>query len=320
MKDSKKFSRFAFALLVYTLIVILWGAWVRISHSGDGCGSSWPLCNGQVIPQVPHAKTWVEFSHRITSGLFGLFVIALVWWGIKISSRTDPVRKALYASLFFMITEALLGAKLVLSGLVGKDDSVYRLSVMSLHQLNSLLLTGSVAMIVLLSIGTFERRSSSESISDRSTSARWLLFLLFSFIAIAITGGFAALSTTLFPSSSLLAGITQDFQENAHYLLRLRVSHPILGSLVGGSLALYFWLKSQQQQEASLQRASQQVALCLAAGVVFGFLTLLSLAPIWMKIVHLLLAHLMWIVLLRWAFFRRFRPSAHSIQSSDARI
>jgi len=77
MKKNQKYSQILLGLLFYTLLVILWGAWVRISHSGDGCGDTWPLCHGQMIPEAQQGKTWVEYSHRMMSGLFGLLILAL---------------------------------------------------------------------------------------------------------------------------------------------------------------------------------------------------------------------------------------------------
>ena len=201
-----------------------------------------------------------------------------------------------------MITEALLGAKLVLSGLVGGNDSFSRLFVMGLHQINSLLLTGSVALVALYSSDLPEKlRSASRSSSEKTSPLRKLgpSFLLL-FIVVAVTGAFAALSSTLFPSTSVMEGLTQDFAPDAHYLLRLRIAHPILATLVGGSLALYFWLKAQQENNAVLSKVQTQVALIFVAGVLFGYITLFSLAPIWMKVSHLLIAHLIWISLLRW--------------------
>lgn len=304
MEQKKRlFHRFALFLLVYTLFVILWGAWVRISHSGDGCGDSWPLCKGAVIPEATHAKTWVEFSHRLTSGLFGILVVGFVFWGRKVFADNQRLRRLLYACLFFTITEALLGAKLVLSGLVGQDDSVHRLVVMSLHQLNSLLLTGSVALVALYSSPAVLNllKTPRPAPLSEPRAVRWGLLTLF--IVIAITGGFAALSTTLFPSTSLMTGITQDFAPNAHYLLRLRLSHPVLATLIGGSIALFFWMKAQSEKAAThalLRKVSLQTALAFVVGVLFGYATLFSLAPIWMKLVHLFLAHTLWIALLRW--------------------
>ena len=50
---SRSFARFAGAVLGYNLLVIVWGAYVRASGSGAGCGNHWPLCNGVVVPNAP---------------------------------------------------------------------------------------------------------------------------------------------------------------------------------------------------------------------------------------------------------------------------
>jgi cytochrome c oxidase assembly protein subunit 15 len=303
--DSKsRFYRFAQFLLFYTLIVILWGAWVRISHSGDGCGDTWPLCHGQVIPDAQQNKTWVEFAHRIMSGLFGFLVIYLFWRGRKLFAHGEIIRRALLATLVFTITEALLGAKLVLFHLVGNNDSAFRLFAMSLHQINSMLLSGSVALVVLFA-GPLPQSLQNLPPHSKAVKSKWSAGFLILFLGVAVTGGFAALASTLFPSSSLMSGFTEDFAPNAHYLLRLRISHPILATLIGGSLSLYFWLRAQQESQRILRQALVAVSLMFAAGVVFGYLTLFSLAPVWMKIVHLLLAHLIWITLLRWFALRK---------------
>jgi len=307
MKTTSQLHRFAQFLLVYTLLVILWGAWVRISHSGDGCGASWPLCNGQLIPAAEQKKTWVEYSHRLTSGLFGLLVIYLFFQGRKLAEPGTALRKSLVAVLVFMITEALLGAKLVLFGLVGANDSVLRLFVMGLHQVNSLLLSGSVALVVLYSSDLPERARAALSppVTTAKSLPKWTVGLLVLFVSVAITGAFASLSATLFPSASVMEGIAKDFAPDAHYLLRLRISHPILATLIGGGLALFFWMKSQDENNAALRKTTLQVCAVLIVAVVFGYLTLFSLAPIWMKVTHLLIAHVVWITLLRWYALRR---------------
>jgi heme a synthase len=305
MKTQAQLHRFAQFLLFYTLLVILWGAWVRISHSGDGCGASWPLCNGQVIPEAEHKKTWVEFSHRLTSGLFGLFVVYLYWAGRKIADKGTALRKTLLAVLIFMITEALLGAKLVLFGLVGNNDSFFRLFAMGLHQANSLLLSGSVALVILFSSDLPVKIATKVQSKTLKPLPRWALLFLILFVIVAITGAFASLSSTLFPSTSVMEGIAKDFAPDAHYLLRLRISHPVLATLIGGGLALFFWLKSQDETNEAIRKATLQASLIFAVAVTFGYLTLFSLAPIWMKVTHLLIAHLVWIVLLRWYVIRK---------------
>src|SRR5512141_2449588 len=91
MKLSK-FAIFSWALLGYNLLVILWGAYVRASGSGAGCGAHWPLCNGVVIPQSAQLATMLEFTHRVMSGLSVLFAIVLVIWAWRSEPRGSRVR------------------------------------------------------------------------------------------------------------------------------------------------------------------------------------------------------------------------------------
>lgn len=286
---TEKLKKITFFLLIYTLIVILWGAWVRISHSGDGCGDTWPLCHGQLIPNAQQNKTWVEFSHRITSGLFGIFIIAIYFF-IKRSDLTQLSKRISFWTLVFTVTEALLGAKLVLFRLVGSDDSFFRAFAMSLHQLNSLLLSGSIALLY------FSFRH--QHIKPRFQK----IFLAIGFIIISMTGAWAALSTTLFPSENLLSGLMADLNQNSHWLVQLRISHPLMALTIGSGLALFFWYDGIQSTNRSRQFYSYLTGVIILFGLLFGIMTLFALSPVWMKIAHLCLAHVMWIFIIQWLY------------------
>ncbi|WP_374033233.1 COX15/CtaA family protein [Bdellovibrio bacteriovorus] len=297
MKRSQ-YKQFAFGLLVYTLLVILWGAWVRISHSGDGCGDTWPLCHGQLIPEAERGKTWVEYGHRLMSGIYGLVVIYFWWVSRKLYPKGHYARKAALATLIFTISEALLGAKLVLFGLVTTNDTPYRAFIMALHQINSFLLTGSVAL-------TYAAALLTEDLRLPTTQDRRYRLLPWVIVVIGITGAWASLSNSLFPTDNLLQGLMDDFSSESHFLVRIRGFHPVLALLGGGSLALFFWLKAQTTESQLVQKRSVQMTGLLIAGILFGIATLLLHAPVWMKIVHLALAHCIWVVLLQWVFFIR---------------
>ena len=295
---ASKYKKFAFGLLIYTVIVILWGAWVRISHSGDGCGDTWPLCHGQLIPEAEQGKTWVEYGHRMMSGIYGLVVIYFWYMALKIYPRGHFARKAAGATLIFTITEALLGAKLVLFGLVTTNDTPYRAFVMALHQLNSFILTGSVSLAFASALLQGDLQQATRS--DRLY--RWLPWVI---VVIGITGAWASLSNSLFPTDNLWLGLQQDLSSDSHFLVRLRGLHPILALLGAGSLALFFWLKAQNTESFLVERRSYQMCATLVAGIIFGILTLILHAPVWMKVVHLALAHCIWTLLLQWIYFIR---------------
>ena len=151
----RSFARFAWSVLAYDVAVIAWGALVRATGSGAGCGQHWPTCNGQVVPRSPAAQTLVEFTHRVTSGIALLLVVVLVLWARRVFARGHPVRKAAALSLVFIITEALLGAGLVLFGWVAKDASAGRGWAMGLHLANTFLLLAALALTAAFG----ERRS-----------------------------------------------------------------------------------------------------------------------------------------------------------------
>lgn len=286
----KKWAAFIF---FYTLLVILWGAWVRISHSGDGCGDTWPLCGGKLIPEAQRGKTWVEYGHRLMSGVYGI-LIAYFWWKCRKSlNRNLLAYRASLMTFIFTISEALLGAKLVIFGLVTSNDTPFRAFVMALHQINSLLLSGAIAICWV----ALEAGDSSLKIQNFFKSQTlWILVF-------AVTGAWASLSTTLFPSESLLSGLMNDFSGDAHYLVRLRILHPLVALSVGGFLIYRLWKNNLDQNNSELVRkVSGQTTLAFLIAIAFGASTLLALSPTWMKLIHLALAHTLWALLIRWTF------------------
>ena len=98
---TRAFSIYAWTVLIYHVtVVILWGAYVRASGSGAGCGEHWPLCNGTAIPHSPTIATLIEFSHRVTSGIaLGLALGLLVFAFLRFPAR-HLVRRAAWRRSF----------------------------------------------------------------------------------------------------------------------------------------------------------------------------------------------------------------------------
>src|SRR3954454_17943714 len=99
----KRLSLFAVA---YSILVILWGALVRATGSGAGCGAHWPLCNGVMVQRAPTIQTIIELSHRLTSGIALLLVVGLAGWAFRARSKGHGARKAALFALGFMLSEA----------------------------------------------------------------------------------------------------------------------------------------------------------------------------------------------------------------------
>lgn len=276
MIESKKWTRWLLIFWIYTLIVILWGAWVRISHSGNGCGDHWPLCDGAFIPTGANHKTWIEYAHRLMSGSYGLIVL-FIYFKLRKLDHAPFFKRSVQALLILMITEAMIGAVLVKGQLVTQNDSMARLIVMSFHQLNSFLLTGVTFLIYLM-----VKNQSYHPISNKNNK------VIFIFLLLPITGAIASLSTTLFPSISLWQGILEDFTTGHHLFIRLRVLHPLFAIIIAMGLMYALYLKNQT-------RLAFEFLLAVAVGII----TLLTLSPIYLKLTHLLIAHLLWARLLQ---------------------
>lgn len=291
----KIFHKLCWFLVVYTVLVIVWGAWVRISHSGDGCGNNWPLCDGVYIPNELDQKTLIEYFHRLTSGFYGIFVSGLMIAAFRIFPRKTAARRVALTSFFLMIVEALLGAALVLKGLVGENATIFRVVVMTLHQLNSLLLTGSTVALALATRPAYSPETLQFSWKKLFTSGSNLAI----FMLLPATGAWAALANTLFPSQNLQEGLVKDLTPHTPWILKLRVIHPILALAIGFYL-VYFFFKKSEGTRGDESKANLQVAGILSFALVFGVLTLLFLSPVWMKLVHLTLAQLVWISLVNY--------------------
>jgi cytochrome c oxidase assembly protein subunit 15 len=279
MKErEQKFARYAWAVLGWNVLVVLWGAFVRASGSGAGCGSHWPLCNGAVIPPSPAMQTVIEFTHRLTSGVALAGVAGLVVWSRKLFPKGHAARKWAWASLGFIVAEALLGAGLVLLSYVEKNASAGRAVYLCLHLTNTLLLLGAI-----------------EGTAWSAKGGRWswrgappvLKGALASALAASLTGAIAALGDTVYPAASMLEGVKQEFAQTAPALLRLRLVHPLVAVLTG------FFVMAAAMVSLRGRVRSNVVILCivqLAAGAV----NVLLLAPVWMQILHLGLAVLIW--------------------------
>ncbi len=280
--------RFAWATLGWNIAVVLWGAYVRASGSGAGCGNHWPLCNGEVVPHAPAIQTIIEFTHRAMTAVAFFAVAGLLVWSIRAFPSGHRARKAALASFTFLIVEALLGAGLVLLDYVGANNSAGRALYLSLHLANTLLLLAALALTAWFSRDAEPARGR----ISRLVAAALPIALL-----VSVSGAIAALGDTLFPAVSLSEGIRRDLSGTSDVLLRLRVFHPVLAVLAGvffGSIAVSL-LRAKQRTEA--HRIALAVLILTVAQLSAGAMNLVLLAPVWMQILHLLVADLVWISL-----------------------
>ena len=283
VRGGRGLRGYAAGVLGFMVLVILWGAVVRATGSGAGCGNHWPLCNGDYFPHHPRLATVIEFTHRSMSGVCTALVAVLMAWTFLARGSGHRARKAVVWSGALLLTEALLGALLVKGGYVENNASDMRVLVQGIH------FTNTMALMAALTL-TWWWLGEPESTLREGATARGIAWLaLAATVVVGATGSVAALADTLFPSPSLSAGLAQDFAAGAPLLVRMRWLHPA-AAIVGLGCAI--WLRL-----ALRSRAARWLLALIAAQFVLGAGDVLLLAPTWMQVMHLLGANLYWIAL-----------------------
>lgn len=288
---SPAFARFARFVLGWNLLVILWGVFLRASKSGDGCGQHWLTCGGEVVPSAPQLKTVIEYSHRLTSFLAFVSVVALLIWTFRKFQKGSPIRKTAFLSFIFVVTEGLVGAGLVLTGNTAETLTAARPFWAAGHLLNT---------FILLAFLTLTARYASGGLQLRwNVDRKYIIAITVGAIAVfivGITGSIAALTHMLFPSGTLAEGMAADFSPTSHMLLRLRLLHPITAILTSVFLVfLTGWLAKEAGEDRGVKRWANVLSLLVLGQLAFGSATLFLQAPILMQIGHLLLADAIWI-------------------------
>lgn len=292
MRYSNRFAAAASALLVYTIAVVLWGAYVRATLSGDGCGDHWPLCNGVAIPVDPSTKTIVELTHRVTSGLCWIWTLVMWIAALRTFPRGHATRSAAGWSFFFMTTEALVGAGLVLFRMVASNPSTARAAWMSAHLINTFLLLAALTWLA------FSAWREDGLRFPRDRQSRWLLGGAATVVLlVGVSGAVAALGDTLFPASSLTVALSEDFSPTSHLFLRLRLWHPVIAVIGSGYL---IWLAAvflRRKPDPLVPKLAFALGGLVLIQIAVGLLNVALLAPVWMQLVHLLIADATWITL-----------------------
>jgi len=291
MIELVSLPRFAWFVVLYNIAVIIWGAYVRATGSGAGCGSHWPLCNGEFLPTKPQTQTLIEFTHRVTSGLSLALVAILLIWCWRRTARGEWPRYSAVATAVLLFNEALLGALLVLVDHVGRlDRSATHALFLCLHFGNTLLLLAALA----LTAGWISRNNRRFSAVRTPYLTIATVLGLVSVMTIGMSGSLASLGDTLFPADSLRHAVLQDFSSSSHILLRLRVLHPIaavIGSLYVLWLLHTFWREQERSAWVPL------LTIALIGQIALGAMNVILLAPVWLQMTHLLVAEIFWILL-----------------------
>ncbi len=285
---------YAWFTLGWTLLTIVLGAVVRGTSSGDGCGASWPSCDGAfLVSSASDSARIIEFTHRAVSGLDLAFIAGLlvaVWRGLPTGHRAR--RTAVWA-LLSVISEAGIGAMIVLYGWVADDRSTPRQISVPLHLVNTFALTGLLGLLV------WQIRGGRALAATRARGVRAFVGLGALIVLVAATGATTALADTLFAPESLGHGLAQDLDASSALIVRLRVVHPVVAVGVAMLLALYVW---RRLDDGVGNRAGQAVLGLLTVQVALGVLHIALLTPLATALLHLAVAQALWVAFLFFAF------------------
>lgn len=287
---NRRFTFYAWGAVVLTVLVILWGDVVQATGSGDGCGAHWPTCNGEVLPMSRGLETFIEFFHRITSGLSLLLTVGLLIWSRRAFPKGHLARLGAGLSMFFMITESLVGAGLVLFRLVGEDASVARALVAPLHLLNTLFLIGSLTLTAWWSSHPEHR-----PVWKGQGLVGWVLGLgLGGILLVAAAGALTSLGDALFPVRNTAEAVGRAFTPGEHFLVQLRIYHPLIAVLVSVYVVLAANLIGLLRPSRYTKLFARMVGVLFILQLSMGYLNVLQAASLYTQLPHLLLSDLAW--------------------------
>lgn len=290
---SQRLAKFAIGVTAWTILVIVWGAVTRLTFSGDGCGVHWPLCNGALVPVGQPREAWIEWFHRLTSGLVGPMVLAIIVWCYRVGPKRSPLRWAGLATLFFTLTEGWVGRKLVLDELVAGNTSVDRAIWGGIHMVNTFMLLASLTMVIWFASGRPAFRFRGQN------SVGWALLLgILGITAMSVTGAISALAGMVSETTSVAQGIRQDLDPDSHFLVRMRWAHPLISTSVGILLLAVTNYVRKVRPSQDLDRLAKIVVALFISQMVLGAVNLLLMRPMSLTLFHLVLADALWITFL----------------------
>ncbi len=288
---NRRFTNYAWGVLLFTVLVVLWGAVVRATGSGDGCGAHWPTCDGVLFPKGTRTGQFIEFFHRVTSGLSLLGIVGVWVWSRRIFPKGHLVRLGATYSVVFIILESLLGASLVLFRLVAHDTSVARAIIAPIHLTNTLLLIGSITLTAWWSTHPQHR-----PVWQGQGMLAWALG--WGFVGILVTaaaGAITALGDTLFPVGNTPEAVQRALNPGEHFLVQLRIWHPFIAILVSVyTLMVANWVATLRQSRHT-QFFARAVWVTFVVQLLLGFINIKLAAPLQIQVLHLLLSDLVWL-------------------------
>jgi heme A synthase len=287
-RPSAGFRRLAVATAVVTYLLIIWGGIVRVTGSGNGCGTSdqWPLCHGSLLPAW-QINTLIEFTHRWIASVCTILVVALTvaTWVWHRHQRKILAGTSVAAGLF--VVQIALGALAVEFNLPG--------GVVMIHLANALLLFAVLIYVAVVAC-TVNTRARSPSLSGALAPSvtRPVVITVVATYLLALSGAFVVergvgSACTSWP----LCG--SGFSLPAGQPATINVAHRVIALIVVILLgALMAMIGRRRSGDRGVRFGVMAVNLLLVLQVAAGALVVLLVLPAWARGLHIALASLLW--------------------------
>jgi heme A synthase len=161
-----------------------------------------------------------------------------------------------------------------------------------LHLLNTFFLLASIALTAWWAGG-----GKSISIKNKGYTPLMLGIGLAGIAIVGMSGAITALGDTLFPAESLAHGLEQESNPGAHFLIRLRIYHPLIAILAGAYMLMLVNLIRKNWPDELLRKIGILLSIIILIQWGAGLINVILLAPVPMQVIHLLIADLVWILL-----------------------
>ena len=302
----------AWTALVGTFVLNLQGTVVRATGSGDGCGTSWPTCEGEVVPIDPAFATQLEFGHRLLTVVVGVIGLVLLARAIQARRERPGVLAAVVVAALFFVAQSLVGAFTVVAGLTGDSTDPLRAIILPLHLVNSFTQLAALALAVLYAgpgaPGRWRAR-------DRWGTVALLAASTVAFYALVFTGGIAALGDLFAPVDTVAEGMVMDFSPDAPWVVRVRVLHPTIAAVLGVGLLAGAATLTGVTRSAAVRRVGRWLLASYLLQLGIGTWNLLALAPMPLSLTHqalAMVAFVLFALLVATALGERTSPPAPS--------
>lgn len=284
--SSRTFVSLALITTFLTLGLIVFGAVVRVTDSGLGCGSSWPLCDGTIIPPLDNLTAWIEWMHRLFAaliGVFGIITLVVAWRAYR--QQNPTVLWLTVAGAVLFAVQSILGAIVVIFELPP--------TFVTLHLGTAMLLLASLLAAAVVAWYRPRRQPTGDYVRQLAyLNATFALVIILT--GALVRGAGATLACTEWP----LCFENVLWPASSGQLAMIHMLHRFAVAALGVSLLILVWQVLANRQDSLVRSLAigAFVAYLLQAGI--GALYVLTAAnPEW-GAAHVGMAALTWALLI----------------------